>query len=259
MENSAQLQMASMPVADDLRLSDLGRALAAGTRDFVKHPLCGLFFSGIFVVAGIFLFSVLNDRSGMAWLIPAAAGFPILAPFAAAGLYEVSRREGLGEPITWMPVLTAVRGRGDDQLPFMGVLSFVIFGFWVILAHAIFGMFLGDSSIGVDPVAALMSGPGIAMLVIGGAVGAIVAFAYFAMTVTSLPMLVDKHVDFISAIIVSFRVVRSNFIVMLVWAAFVAVALFAAMLPLFLGLFVVLPILAHATWHLYRRATLASA
>jgi len=97
------------------------------------------------------------------------------------------------------------------------------------------------------------------MLVIGGAVGAIVAFAYFAMTVTSLPMLVDKHVDFISAIIVSFRVVRSNFIVMLVWAAFVAVALFAAMLPLFLGLFVVLPILAHATWHLYRRATLASA
>ena len=253
MENSAEMQMASMPVAQDLGIGDLGRALAAGTHDFIKHPLCGLFFAGIFVVAGIFLVTVLNDRSGMAWLIPAAAGFPILAPFAAAGLYEVSRRAESGEPITWIPILTAVRGRGDDQLPFMGVLSFVIFGFWVILAHAIFGMFLGDSSIGADPVAALMSGPGIAMLVVGGAVGAIVAFAYFAMTVTSLPMLVDKHVDFISAIIVSFRVVRSNFTILLLWAAFVAIALFAAMLPLFIGLFLVLPVLAHATWHLYRR------
>lgn len=257
MESTAQPQFASMPIAQDLSIGDLGRALAAGTRDFFKHPLCGLFFSGIFVAAGIFLFTVLNDRAGMAWLIPAAAGFPILAPFAAAGLYEVSRRQGLGEPITWWPILTAVRGRGDDQLPFMGVLSFVIFGFWVIIAHAIFGMFLGDSSIGTNPMGVLMSGPGIAMLTFGGIVGAIIAFAYFAMTVMSLPMLVDRHVDFISAIIVSFRVVRNNFFVMLVWAAFVAIALFAAMLPLFLGLFLVLPILGHATWHLYRRATVS--
>ena len=258
MENTAQPQTAYMPVAEDIRIRDLGRALAAGARDFARHPIFGLFFAGIFVVAGLFLVTVLNDRSGMAWLIPAAAGFPILAPFAAAGLYEISRREELGEPVSWRPVLTAVRGRGDDQLPFMGVLSFVVFGFWVIMAHAIFGMFLGDSSIGADPLAVLMSGPGIAMLVVGGAVGAIVAFAYFAMTVMSLPMLVDKHVDFISAIIISFRVVRSNFFAMLVWAAFVAVALFTAMLPLFFGLLIVLPVLGHATWHLYRRATLAS-
>ena len=70
----------------------------------------------------------------------------------------------------------------------MGVLSFVIFGFWVIIAHAIFGMFLGDSSIGTNPMGVLMSGPGIAMLIVGGFVGAIIAFAYFAMTVISLPM-----------------------------------------------------------------------
>lgn len=255
MENSAQPQFASIPVASDLRIGDLGHALAAGSRDFIKHPLSGLFFSGIFVVAGIFLLTVLKDRSGMAWLIPAAAGFPILAPFAAAGLYEVSRRIERDEPITWKPILTAVRGRGDDQLPFMGVIAFVIFAFWVILAHGIFGMFLGESGLGANPLATLLTGPGIAMLIVGGALGAIVAFAFFAMTVVSLPMLVDQRVDFISAIIVSFRVVRSNFAMMLVWAAFVAIALFAAMLPMFLGLLVVLPILGHATWHLYRRAT----
>ncbi|HAU21522.1 MAG TPA: hypothetical protein DCS24_02835, partial [Erythrobacter sp.] len=166
-----------------------------------------------------------------------------------------SRREERGEAITWRAALTAARGRGDDQLPFMGVLTFVIFGFCVILAHGIFGMFLGDSGIGSDPLATLQRAPGIAMLVVGSAVGAMLAFGYFAMTVTSLPMLIDKRVDFISAIIVSFRVVRSNLAVMLVWAAFVAIAVFAAMLPIFLGLLVVLPILGHATWHLYRRAT----
>ena len=120
MESTAQPQMASMPIAEDMSIGDLGRAVAAGTRDFAMHPIYGLFFSGIFVAAGIFLFTVLNDRSGMAWLIPAAAGFPILAPFAAAGLYELSRRDGLGEKISWRPILTAVRGRGDDDHAALG-------------------------------------------------------------------------------------------------------------------------------------------
>jgi uncharacterized membrane protein len=92
------------------------------------------------------------------------------------------------------------------------------------------------------------------MLVIGGLVGALMALAFYAITVISLPMLVDREVDFLTAIIVSLATFRSNTPVMIGWAGLVAVILFAAMLPLFLGLFVALPVLGHATWHLYRRA-----
>lgn len=252
-------QVASMPVAGDLSIADLGQALAAGWRDFRAQPAYGLFFSAIFVGAGWFLFLVLKDRASLAWLIPTSVGFPILAPFAAAGLYEVSRRLETGEPLSWRPVLGAVRGRGDDQLPVLGVLAFVFFAFWVIIAHTIFGVLMGPSGFSGEPLTVLASQQGLVMLAVGSAVGAVLAFTFFAMTVVSMPMLVDREVDFVSAIIVSFRVVRANLFTMLVWAAFVAVALFAAMVPLLLGLLVVLPLLGHATWHLYRRATIASA
>lgn len=254
MDTTVQPQAAAMPVASDLTIGDLFRALGAGWRDYRTRPTCGLFFSGIFVAAGLFLFFVLDGRSDMAWLIPAAAGFPILAPFAAAGLYEVSRRIQSGEPIRWASILTAVRGRGDDQLPLMGVIAFVVFSFWVIIAHGIFGIFLGESGLGANWLETLGSGPGLAMLVVGSLVGGAMAFAFFSMTVISFPMLIDREVDFISATIVSVRFVRSNLAVMLFWAAMVAVSVFAAMIPLFLGLLVVLPVLGHATWHLYRRA-----
>lgn len=259
MASAQNIQVASMPVASDLSIADLGRALAAGWRDFRAQSAYGLFFSAIFVGAGWFLFLVLKDRESLVWLILAMAGFPMLAPFAAAGLYEVSRRLESGEPVRLKPVLSAVRGRGDDQLPVLGMIAFVFFAFWVIIAHTIFGVFLGLNGLGADTLTVLASGPGIAMLCVGSGVGAILAFTFFAMTVISMPLLIDREADFISAIIVSFRVVRANLTVMLAWGLFVAVALFAAMLPLFLGLFLVLPLLGHATWHLYRRAAGASA
>jgi uncharacterized membrane protein len=91
------------------------------------------------------------------------------------------------------------------------------------------------------------------MLVFGSIVGALIALVFYSITVISLPLLVDRDVDFISAIIVSLATMRSNAMVMLAWAAFIAVALFLALLPMFLGLFIVLPVLGHATWHLYGR------
>lgn len=257
--STGSAQTAFMPVAQDISLRDIARAIAAGWRDYRRYPVFGLFFAAIFVAAGLFLVYALSSRSEWAWLIPAAAGFPILAPFAAAGLYEVSRRIESGEPISWRPVLGAMRGRGDDQLPVLGVLAFVFFAFWVIIAHTIFGAFLGLNGLGADPFTVLTSPAGLAMLAVGSAVGALLAFTFFAMTVVSMPMLVEREVDFISAIIVSFRVVRANLAAMLAWALFVATALFAAMVPLFLGLLLVLPVLGHTTWHLYRRATEASA
>ncbi len=245
-------------VADDLSLADLRAALAAGWADFRSYPQFGLFFASVYVAAGIFLVYAFLAWGEVVWLVPAAAGFPLLAPFIAVGLYEVSRRSELGLPMNWRAILGSLRGRGDDQIIGMGVVLFVAFGFWVIVAHGLFYIFFAQSGLAAETTDFLFTGAGISMLVIGGIIGGLMALAFFAITVVSLPMLVDRDVDCISAIIVSLAAMRSNTRVLLTWAVTIAVALFLAMIPLFLGLLVVLPLLAHATWHLYRRVIVAT-
>ncbi len=241
-------------VAGDLEWSDLSAALAAGWRDFLAMPRFGLFFGGVYVLAGIAIGWATLSGGNLTWLIPAIAGFPLVAPFVAVGLYEASRRRAAGHALTWRAVLGALKGHGDDQILSMGVIVFVAFSFWMIVAHAIFAVFVGESGLGRDPLAALMTPAGLAMLGVGSAVGAVMAFAFYAMTVISLPLLVDRRHDFLTAIIASLAVVRRNPAVMIGWAAIIAALLFAAMLPGFLGLLIALPVLGHATWHLYVRA-----
>jgi len=243
----------AIEVADDLRLGDLRTALAAGWVDFKVQSKFGLFFAAIFVVSGVSLSYFLIARGELVWLIPAAAGFPLIAPFIAVGLYEVSRRNEAGLPTSWGAVLGALRGRGDEQILSMGVIVFVAFGFWIMLAHGIVAIFLVESGAGSESLAMLATPAGLTMLAIGSAIGGMMALVFYAITVISLPMLVDQEVDFLTAIISSVRAFRSNLTVMLGWAIFIALSLFLAMLPLFLGLLVVLPVLGHATWHLYRR------
>jgi uncharacterized membrane protein len=253
MNATGQAHVAPVTVSRNLAWADLRAALAAGWRDFAACPAYGLFFAAIFVGTGLFLSHALVTRGDTIWLIPAAAGFPLVAPFVASGLYEVSRRRESGLPISWGAVLGAVRRRGDDQLLMMGGFVFVGFAFWMILAHGIFAIFMAESGIGEDSLALFRTAEGLAMLAIGSVVGAVVALVFYAITVMSLPMLVDRDVDFITAIIVSLAAVRSNRVMLLLWATLIAVVLFAAMIPAFLGLFVALPVLGHATWHLYRR------
>lgn len=254
MSTGEQAQIAPATVASDLKLSDLRAAVAAGWIDFKAYPVFGLFFAAIFAIAGMALYFALFVRGELFWLVLAAAGFPLLSPFVAVGLYEVSRRREAGMPMSWRAVLGALRGHGDEQIISMGVILFVAFGFWLMVAHGIFAIFLAESGIGSESMELFRTGAGIMMLVVGSIVGGLMALAFYAITVVSLPMLVDREVDFITAIIVSLATVRSNKFVLLIWAVVIAIVLFVAMLPLFLGLFVVLPVLGHATWHLYRRA-----
>lgn len=254
MDTVRQAQIAPVTVARDLTVSDLGAALAAGWKDFAAHPAFGLFFGAIYVGAGIFLSYALFAWGQPAWLIPAAAGFPLLAPFVAVGLYEVSRRREAGLPMSWGAILGALRGRGDEQILMMGGIVFVAFSFWIIVAHGVFAIFLAESGIGGESLELFTTQAGMMMLVVGGIIGGLMALAFFAVTVMSLPMLVDREVDFLTAIIVSLATVRSNRRALYSWAFLIAVLLFLAMVPAFLGLLVALPVLGHATWHLYRRA-----
>lgn len=248
------LPAASPQVAGDLAFGDLGKALAAGWRDFRSMPQFGMFFGGVYVVAGLAMGWAAITGGEPTWLIPAMAGFPLVAPFVAVGLYEASRRREAGQPLSWRAVLGALKGHGDDQILSMGVIVFVAFAFWMIVAHAIFAIFMAESGMGGESIEAFLTPAGLTMLAVGSAVGAVMAFAFYAMTVISLPMLVERKVDFLTAIIASLKVVRGNFTVMLGWAAIIAVLLFVAMIPAFVGLMVALPVLGHATWHLYRRA-----
>lgn len=253
MEQVPSAEPAQPRVVHDITLADLRQALADGWHDFLAMPQFGLFFGGIYVLTGLAIgyFALVAGYTSL--LIPATAGFPLIAPFVAVGLYEASRRREAKQRLTWGSVLGALRGHGDDQILSMGVIVFVAFSFWMIVAHAIFAIFMAESGLGGESLAVFQTSAGVAMLVVGSAVGAVMAFAFYSMTVISLPMLVDRKVSFPTAIIASFAVIRANPFVMLSWAAIIAVLLFIALIPAFLGLLIALPVLGHATWHLYRR------
>ena len=253
MDRQERKQPAQIEIANDLSLSDLSAAVSAGWADFRAEPKFGLLFASLFSLAGLALSYSLIAGGETTWVIPVASGFPFIAPFVAVGFYEVSRRREIGQPVYWRDVLGAANRHGDGQIVSMGVIMFVAFGFWMIVAHAIFAIFMAQSGLGSDSLENFVTPAGIAMVVVGSIVGGFMAFAFYVATVISLPLLVDRNVDFMTAIFASMRAFKSNRSVMLVWAILVALLLLLAMLPLFTGLLVALPVLGHATWHLYRR------
>lgn len=246
----------ALPDPNHLRLAAIGVALKGGIRDFLKAPLFGLFFSAVYVAGGLALWAVYAASGRELWLIPVAVGFPLLAPFAAVGLYEVSRRLEAGEPLDWRGILSVVFAQKDRQIPSMAMVVLLLFMFWVFVAHTIFALFMGLQAMTnvTSSLAVLTEGNGPLMLAVGSLIGAGFAGVLFSITVVGLPLLLEREVDFISAIIVSFRAVFANLAVMSLWGLVIAGLLFVGMLPLFLGLFLVLPVLGHASWHMYRQA-----
>ncbi len=247
------------PAAPEIMIvefSDIRAALADGWRDFRRAPMLGLFFAAVYVAGGWLITWAMTAQGQLWWTLIAGAGFPILGPFIACGFYEISRRLEAGEPLDWPGVLGVIFRQKDRQIPSMAVVVVVFFLFWNFLAHMIFALFLGRATLtNITSSFEVFATPeGIAMIVVGTAVGAVFAGVLFALTVVSLPMLLDREVDFITAMITSFSVVTHSPVVMLVWAALIASLLFVGMATAFLGLFVVLPLLGHASWHLYRRA-----
>lgn len=243
-----------VPMAALIDFGVIRFVLAAGWRDFRRAPGFGLMFSAFYVAGGLVLASVAAAAGQEWWLMPFIVGFPLVAPFAAVGLYEVSRRLESGEPLVWREIMGVVFAQKDRQIPSMAMVILLLFMFWLFLAHTIFALFLGPAAMTnvSTSLAILGSAQGIAMLVMGTAIGAGFAAVLFAITVVGLPLLLDREVDFITAIIASFGAVTANPLVMLGWGLTIALLMAIGMAPLFLGLFVVLPLLGHASWHMYR-------
>jgi uncharacterized membrane protein len=243
-----------LPEIGRVTLPELIAALRAGARDFAAAPVFGVFFSAFYVAVGLGL--TLVGAGTFVWTLVLSLGFPLVAPFAAVGLYEVSRRLEAGVPLDWGGILGVVAREKDRQIPWIGAILVMVFLFWSFFAHMLFALFMGLSTLTniSSSYEALLTPTGLTMIALQVAVGAAVAFLVFSLTVVSLPLLLEREVDFVTAMLLSMRTVARNLPVMLVWAAIIAVSLFVGMIPYFLGLFVVLPILGHATWHLYRRA-----
>lgn len=244
-----------LPEVRTVSVSDIGPVLRAGLADFLKAPAFGLFFALFYVAGGLVLWRVYSAAGQEWWLMPFIVGFPILAPFAAVGLYEVSRRIEAEEVLAWPKVLGVVFAQKDRQIPSMAMVILLMFMFWVFVAHTIFALFMGLSALTniTSSFAVLLEGSGPFMLLVGSAVGAAFAAVLFSITVAGLPLLLEHEVDFVTAMIVSVRAVLANIVPMAAWGVTIAVILFVGMLPMFLGLFVALPVLGHATWHMYRR------
>lgn len=243
-----------LPEIGHITLREIFASLRCGLNDFRRAPAFGLFFSAFYVLAGFVL--LLIGANTFVWTLALSLGFPLVAPFAAVGLYEVSRRLEAGEPLVWPEILGVVLREKDRQIPWIGAILVIVFLFWSFFAHMLFALFMGLSTLTniSSSYEAFLTPTGLTMIAAEIVVGAAVAFFVFSVTVVSLPLLLEKEIDFVSAMLLSMRTVARNLFVMLVWAAVIAVLLFIGMIPVFLGLFVVLPVLGHATWHLYRRA-----
>jgi uncharacterized membrane protein len=246
----------AVPEVNEVDLSDLKASLALGWKDFTRAPVLGLIFSAVYVLGGWLVFWASTTEGQIWWTLPASAGFPILGPFIACGFYEISRRLEAGEPLSAAAIFGVIFRQKDRQIPAIAAVIVVYFLFWNFLSHMIFALFLGNATMTnvSSSLDVFLTAEGLMMLGFGTLVGAAFATLLFCLTVVSLPMLLDREVDFVTAMLTSFALVRENPVVMLGWGALIAVCLFLGMIPGFLGLFVVLPLFGHASWHLYRRA-----
>jgi len=244
------------PVVRSITVTDVNEAWAQGLRDFQAAPLYGLAFGALYAAGGIAI--VLSvTAAGLSYLAyPLAAGFALIGPFAAVGLYEVSRRREAGIPLSWLGVFGVIFAQRNRQLGWMAFVTLFIFMVWMYQAQLLLALFLGPRSFASinDLLTVLTTTPqGLAFLLIGNIVGALLSLALFSLTLVSFPLLLDRDVDFVTAMITSVRAVVTNPAATIGWGITIGITLILASLPFFLGLMIALPILGHATWHLYRR------
>ncbi len=247
---------AAYPAVRKISLSDLKDVLAAGIDDFRAVPTQLIFLCIIYPVIGVILARAASGNSLLHLVYPLLTGFALVTPFFALGIYEISRRRERGEPVSWLNVFDVLHSKSIVSIGLLGLMLLVIFLIWLDCAQgiyrSIFGASTPDSISGfIDQI--FMTKSGLQLFVIGNLSGLIFAALVLTLTVISFPLLLDRPVGAVTAIVTSVRAVLANPVTMAVWGLIVAVGLLLGSLLLFVGLAVVLPILGHATWHLYRK------
>ncbi len=244
------------PTVNTLEYSHISKAMRAGLRDFAKAPQYGLAFGLAYAALGWVMIYLLNTLEINYYVYPMATGFALLAPFVASGIYEVSHCLEQGKKLSWSCVISSTRTAGGKDLSWMAVVTTFSYIIWLDIAVALYVIFFGMKPIAFpELVNAIMTTPsGFLFFVLGNAAGIALSFIVFSLTVVSLPLLFDQHVDFVTAMITSVKVVLKNPKPMALWAGIIGVLFALSLASFFVALIVVLPILGHSTWHLYRAA-----
>jgi uncharacterized membrane protein len=247
---------ASLPVIHRIGLADLRDALRLGWEDFKAVPSHAIMLCVIYPVLGLALARTVLGYSVLPLLFPLAAGFALIGPFAALGLYELSRRRERGEEPSGWDAIEVLRSPSFGAMLGLGTLLLTIFVVWVATAQAIYVSMFGYAPAAGIPhfVTRILTTPeGWGLIIVGCGVGFLFAVVALCISVVSFPMMLDRHVGVGDAITTSLRAVARNPVAMAAWGLIVAVLLVLGSLPLFLGLAVVIPLLGHSTWHLYRK------
>ncbi|MEN3286906.1 MAG: hypothetical protein V7634_1206 [Bradyrhizobium sp.] len=238
-----------------ITIADLGRALRLGWEDFKEIPSHALMLCAIYPVLGLVLARTVLGYSVLPLLFPLAAGFALIGPFAALGLYELSSRRERGESAGAWDAFNVLRSPSFGAMLGLGTLLLALFVTWVTTAQAIYVAAFGyaGATSASDFVHRVLTTPqGWWLIVVGCGAGFLFALAALCLSVISFPLMLDRHAGAFEAMVTSLRVVAHNPVPLAAWGLIVAALLVVGTIPFFLGLAVVIPVLGHATWHLYR-------
>jgi uncharacterized membrane protein len=248
-----------LPAVRRIGLADLWDALARGLADFEANRTDVVFLCVIYPVIGLLLGRLASGYGLIPLLFPLASGFALVGPFAAVGLNEMSRRREQGDEIRWVDAFGVLRAPSVGAIFLLGLLLIALFILWLVVAQVIYVHTLGPE----PPASAtgffrdvFTTTAGWLMIAVGIGVGFLFAVLVLAISVVSFPLLLDRNLGIGAAVSTSLRTVAANPGVMALWGLIVACGLVLGSVPLFVGLVVVLPVLGHATWHLYRKVVM---
>lgn len=244
------------PTIRKINVSDLKDVLVKGFKDFDAKPTHFVLLFIIYPIVGIILINLTAGYEILPLVFPIIAGFALIGPFAAIGLYEISRRREQGLDFSIKYAFEVHKSPSFGAIITLSIVMMVLYFAWLGAALVIFNLTFG----GVTPTGFLSfarevvtTQAGWTLIIVGSGVGFIFAVMVLALAVVSFPMLLDKDVSAATAIGTSVRAVVANPVVMAVWGVIVAGCLILGSIPFFFGLAVAMPVLGHATWHLYRK------
>lgn len=243
------------PAINHIEVEDVIACLTQGYEDFGRARGYGLFFASFYVLGGLGLLLLLSGMGMEYLLFPAMAGFLLIGPITAVGLYDISRRLENGEPLDTRAILTSFRRHGGKHLLLFGGTLVFLMLIWMRIAALIYALYYGLQPLSLSDMVIDIATTidGFSFFVIGNVAGGVLAATVFAISAISVPMLLDRDVDFMTALVTSVRAVAQNPKPMFIWAAMIASMVAMSALVGMLGLFVTMPVIGHATWHLYRR------
>ena len=244
-----------LPAIRQIGAADLKDALRLGWADFMAKPSHLIFLCLLYPVVGLVIARMSAGYEVLPLLFPLAAGYALVGPFAAVGLYEISRRREEGLDTSWKYAFAVFQSASFRGIAVVGALQMVIFLVWIGAAQAIYGAVFGTTpeSVGQFVQQVFTTSSGLVLMFVGVGVGFLFAVVALTVGVVSFPLLVDRDVGAMVALVTSVRAVLANPMSMGLWGFIVAFILVLGSLPLFIGLAIAMPVLGHATWHLYRR------